>query len=58
LHIKVRHEDRILRNDIRYQEVMEYALISGMDNFNPNRRIIEQDSIDENKDYIYEIEII
>jgi hypothetical protein len=29
-----------------------------MDNFNPNRRIIEQDSIDENKDYIYEIEII
>ncbi|SHM16764.1 DNA methyltransferase [Flavobacterium xanthum] len=36
-HFKVRHENRILRKDIRYQKVIEQALCYGMPDYNPNR---------------------
>lgn len=36
-HIKVRHENRILRQDIRYQQVIEHLLCYAKPNFNPRR---------------------
>ena len=50
--IKVRHEARILRKDIKYQDVIEY-LIQLNPNFNPSRIMDAED--DTLKDYIYEV---
>ena len=50
--IKVRHEERILRKDIKYQDVIEY-LIQLNPLFNPSR--IMGASNDGLKDYIYEV---
>ncbi len=53
--IKVRHEERILRKDIKYQDVIEY-LIQLNPSFNPSR--IMGSSDDGLKDYIYEVKPI
>lgn len=54
-HIKVRHEKRILREDIRYQLVMEHLLCYRKSNYNPSRLPkIET----ENSEYIYNVEIL
>mgnify|MGYP003456129361 FL=1 len=50
--IKVRHEERLLRNDIKYQDVMEY-LIQLNPQFTPSR--IFSDSKDSLSDYIWDI---
>lgn len=50
--IKVRHEARILRKDIKYQDVIEY-LIQLNPNFNPSRIMDAED--DTLKDYIYKV---
>lgn len=47
-HIKVRHENRILRQDARYQKVMEQVLCYSMPGFIPNRIFLEKDN---NSDY-------
>ena len=55
LYIKVRHEDRILREDIRYQLVMEQVLMYRKSTlFTPPRREKVKDS---DSDYEYELEI-
>lgn len=36
-HIKVRHENRILRQDARYQKVMEQTICYSMPSYRPNR---------------------
>ncbi|WP_298553582.1 site-specific DNA-methyltransferase [uncultured Algibacter sp.] len=43
-HVKVRHENRILRKDIRYQKVIEQLLSYGMPNYKPNRIFVEDNS--------------
>ena len=53
-YIKVRHENRILREDIRYQLVIEHALCYRKNTYNPNRREKQKNAED---DYIYDIEI-
>lgn len=53
-HFKVRHENRILRQDIRYQKVIEQALCYGMSNYKPNRIF----KTDKNPDYNYQFDII
>lgn len=51
-HIKVRHEDRILRADIKYQKVVEQLLCySKSGNFQPNRRV-KPDSSREEYSYV------
>lgn len=55
-YIKVRHENRILRKDIRYQLVMEQVLsYRKSDLYSPPRRVKSKKT---NNDYIYDIEII
>ena len=53
-HIKVRHENRILRQDSRYQKVMEQLICYGKAKFNPNRIFLAKDK---NIDYQYDIKI-
>ena len=53
-HIKVRHEKRILREDIRYQLVMEHILCYKKSTYVPNRLPKDKNSDD---DYIYDIVI-
>lgn len=54
-YIKVRHENRILRQDIRYQMVIEHLLCyRKTDRYKPNR-IEKRDN--SNDEYIYDIEI-
>ena len=53
-YIKVRHENRILREDIRYQLVVEHALCYRKNTYNPNRREKQKNA---EEDYIYDIEI-
>ena len=50
--IKVRHEERLLRNDIKYQDVIEY-LIQINPQFTPSR--IYSDTKDSLSDYIWDI---
>lgn len=52
-HVKVRHENRILRQDIRYQKVIEQLLCYSMPNYKPNR-IYQGKDVDL---YNYSIEI-
>lgn len=52
-HIKVRHENRILRQDARYQKVMEQTLCYSMPDFAPNRIFLEKD-----KDFDYNFDLI
>lgn len=48
-HIKVRHENRILRQDARYQKVMEQTICYSMAEYTPNRLISTKDrSLDYN----------
>jgi adenine-specific DNA-methyltransferase len=51
-HIKVRHENRILRQDNRYQKVMEHLVCFSKNNYNPNRIF---NSKDKNKDYQFNV---
>ncbi|SKB29508.1 site-specific DNA-methyltransferase [Malaciobacter marinus] len=51
-HIKVRHENRILREDIRYQLVMEHILCYRKSSYTPNRKEKIKNSSD---DYEYDI---
>ncbi|NRT15279.1 adenine-specific DNA-methyltransferase [Flavobacterium sp. 28A] len=53
--IKVRHEKRIIRKDIRYQDCIEYLNIASKYDFNPNRIVNEGE--DKLSDYIYKIEL-
>lgn len=53
--IKVRHEKRIIRKDIRYQDCIEYLNIASKVDFNPNR-IIDEDE-DKLSDYTHKIEL-
>lgn len=54
-YIKVRHENRILRQDIRYQTVLEHLLCyRKTSKYEPNRIIVEKNTENE---YIYDIEI-
>ena len=53
-HCKVRHENRILRQDNRYQKVMEHLLCYSKKDFNPNRMEITKDP---ELDYQFEIRI-
>ncbi|VAY88457.1 Type III restriction-modification system methylation subunit [hydrothermal vent metagenome] len=53
-HIKVRHENRILRQDNRYQKVIEHLLCYGKRDYNPNRIYL---SNNKNKDYLFEIKL-
>lgn len=53
-HIKVRHEKRILRQDARYQKVMEQTICYSMPNFTPNRLYSEKNK---NLDYNFEIKL-
>jgi adenine-specific DNA-methyltransferase len=52
--IKVRHENRILRQDIRYQQVTEYLLCYKSESFSPARIIITKDK---NDDYTHDLKI-
>ncbi len=52
-HFKVRHENRILRQDIRYQKVIEQALCYSMPNYKPNRIF----NLDKNPDDNYQFDI-
>lgn len=56
-YVKVRHENRILREDTRYQLVIEQVLCysKSKDKYHPVRRDKEKDA---NMDYEYEIEIL
>lgn len=51
--IKVRHEERLLRKDIKYQDVIEYLIQLNSD-FVPSRIFAENNDIDE---YIYSVEL-
>ena len=53
-HVKVRHEKRILREDIRYQLCIEHVLCYRKSSFSPNRLPKEKDS---NSDYRWDVEI-
>ncbi len=53
-HIKVRHEKRILRDDIRYQLCMEHILCYSNNSYFPNRLPKEKNS---NDDYKWNIQI-
>ena len=53
-HIKVRHEKRILREDIRYQLVMEHLLCYKKSTYNPSRLPKIENG---NSEYIYNVEI-
>lgn len=53
-HIKVRHENRILRQDNRYQKVVEQVLCYSKPLYNPNRIPVENNSA---QDYRYSIRI-
>ncbi len=56
LYIKVRHEDRILREDIRYQLVMEQVLVYRKSPlFVPPRR---EKTREADSDYEYELEVV
>jgi len=54
-YIKVRHENRILRKDNRYQKVMEQLICYGKEQYNPSRIEVTKDK---NLDYIFEIELL
>lgn len=54
-YIKVRHENRILREDIRYQLVMEHVLCYKKETYYPNRRPKEKNS---ENDYTFDIQIL
>lgn len=54
-YIKVRHENRILRKDNRYQKVMEQLLCYSKADYSPNRIQVEKDK---DVDYIFDIETI
>lgn len=54
-HIKVRHEKRILREDIRYQLVMEHLLCYKKSIYNPSRLPKEET---ENTEYVYDVQIL
>lgn len=54
-HIKVRHEKRILREDIRYQLVMEHLLCYKKNSYVPNRIPKEEK---EESEYIYDVDIL
>ena len=51
--IKVRHEERLLRKDIKYQDVIEYLIQLNSD-FVPSRIFTDNNDVDE---YIYSVEI-
>lgn len=51
-HFKVRHENRILRKDIRYQKVIEQALCYSKKDYSPNRILNNK-----NSDISYQFEI-
>ena len=51
--IKVRHEERLLRKDIKYQDVIEYLIQLNSD-FVPSRIFTENNDVDE---YIYSVEL-
>ena len=54
--IKVRHEDRILRKDIAYQEVLEDVhMVAQSDSFVPGRRPPKKDPLEQ---YLYEVQIV
>lgn len=53
-HIKVRHEKRILREDIRYQLCMEHILCYRKNNYSPNRLPKEKNALD---DYRWNVSI-
>ena len=54
-YIKVRHENRILRKDNRYQKVMEQLICYGKEQYNPSRIEVTKDK---DLDYIFEIELL
>jgi len=54
-HFKVRHENRILRQDIRYQKVIEQALCYSMPDYKPNRVFSTLKNADDN--YQFDIQI-
>lgn len=54
IHVKVRHEKRILREDIRYQLCMEHVLCYRKQEFNPNRLAKEKNAKD---DYMWDLQI-
>lgn len=51
--IKVRHEERLLRKDIKYQDVIEYLIQLNSD-FVPSRIFNDNNDVDE---YIYSVEL-
>lgn len=51
--IKVRHEERLLRKDIKYQDVIEYLIQINSD-FVPSRIFNDNNDVDE---YIYSVEL-
>lgn len=51
--IKVRHEERLLRKDIKYQDVIEYLIQLNRD-FVPSRIFNDNNDVDE---YIYSVEL-
>jgi adenine-specific DNA-methyltransferase len=53
-HIKVRHENRILRQDIRYQKVIEQTLCYSNKDYKPNRIF----NLGKNKDDDYRFNIV
>ncbi len=53
-HIKVRHEKRILREDIRYQLCMEHILCYRKNDYTPNRLPKEKNALD---DYRWNVSI-
>ena len=52
LHVKVRHEKRILREDIRYQLCMEHILCYRKNEYSPNRLPKEKNASD---DYCWDV---
>jgi adenine-specific DNA-methyltransferase len=56
--IKVRHEKRIIRQDIRYQDCIEYLNIASKSDFKPNRINLNEEEESPLSDYTYKIEII
>ena len=53
--IKVRHEKRILRDDIRYQSCIEHIICYSRSQYVPDRLINERDKRD---DYYWDIELL
>jgi adenine-specific DNA-methyltransferase len=53
-HIKVRHENRILRQDNRYQKVIEQLLCYSKNSYIPNRIFIDKDK---DLDYKFNIQL-